>query len=58
MDAAEMAYLTEMCERLTRYGALASEAHQNGEEGKAQVFEQKQSETLTQIQRHFGIAVR
>jgi len=58
MDAAEKAYLTEMCERLKQYAALATEAHLHGEQDKAEQFEQKQSETLGEIYRHFGIGAR
>jgi len=58
MDAAEEAYLKEMCEKLNQCGALASEAHLRGEHEKAKEFEQKQSETLEVIYKHFGIGVR
>ena len=58
MDAAEKAYLKEMCEKLNQYGALASEAHLRGEHDMAKAFEQKQSETLGEIYKHFGIGVR
>jgi hypothetical protein len=47
-----------MCEHLKQYGALASEAHLRGEHDKAEAFEQKQSETLEAIYKHFGIGVR
>ena len=58
MDAAEKAYLKEMCEKLNQYGALASKAHLHGEHTKAEEFEQKQRETLEAIYQHFGIDVR
>jgi len=58
MNAAEMAYLTQMCERLKQYGALATEAHENGEHYEAGELGPKQAERHEEIRRHFGIGER